>query len=374
MGMETDFLMTTLNSILEQRAVKADPLCARPVFILGIATRSGTTYLQDLLRLHPDCDVDGLELDEDHFVTYADLLIRYVNLASKTWKAWWGPEQLQKERDLVCQCMGDGLVSYLRLQVRNRRTLTGKAPPDKPLPVLVTKTPNVTNLHLFFRIFPNADLLILVRDGRAVVESAVRSFYRNFAEEARQWATRAAVIRDFTESDSNRGRKYLVVRYEDICTNTKSELDRIMLFLRLDPTLYDFDAAKNLPVRGSSSLRREGAGSREAFVAPGIHWDPVPKNSDFKPLERWGNWDRAKHERFNWIAGKHLPAFGYEIKSYSGNRWLWTARNTVLDLLPIEKALHLWQKVRRQMEFSSSKSEAARRVLSRLWTRVRPAK
>src|SRR5579864_1634902 len=120
--------MTTLNSVLEQHAVNAGPLSARPVFILGIATRSGTTYLQDLLRLHPDCDVDGLELDEDHFVTYADLLIKYVNLASKNWKAWWGPEQLQKERDLVCQCMGDGLISYLRLQVRNRRILTGKAP------------------------------------------------------------------------------------------------------------------------------------------------------------------------------------------------------------------------------------------------------
>src|SRR5215468_5607685 len=101
------------------------PATPRPVFILGIAERSGTTYLQDLLRLHPDCDVDGLELEEDHFVAYADLLVRYVRLASKHWKPWWGPEQLQKERELVFQCIGDGLVSYLQLQVRNRRLLSG---------------------------------------------------------------------------------------------------------------------------------------------------------------------------------------------------------------------------------------------------------
>jgi len=362
------------DSILEQHSPKTEPLCVRPVFILGITTRSGTTYLQDLLRLHPDCDVDGLELDEDHFVTYADLLMRYANLASKHWKAWWGLEQLQKERDLLCQCMGDGLVSYLHLQVRNRRVLTGKAPADKPLKVLVTKTPDVTNLDLFFKIFPNADLLILVRDGRAVVESAVRTFYRSFAEEARQWATRSAAIRRFTESESNRGRRYLVVRYEDLYTKTNEELHRIMSFLRLDPALYDFEAAINLPVRGSSSLRREGAESQESFVAPGIHWRPVPKNPDFRPLERWSNWSRAKHERFNWIAGEWLPVFGYEMRSNLGNRRLWAMWNTVLDTLPIEKVMHLWQKARREMEFASNKSHAALRLLSKLWSTIRPAK
>src|SRR5207249_118912 len=120
--------MTIPDSILERHADKAEPLCARPVFILGIAERSGTTYLQDLLRVHPDCDVDGLELEEDHFVTYANLLVKFVNLASQDWKQWWGPEQLQKERELVCRCLGDGLFSYLQCQVRNRRLLTGNAP------------------------------------------------------------------------------------------------------------------------------------------------------------------------------------------------------------------------------------------------------
>jgi protein-tyrosine sulfotransferase len=366
--------VTISDSIAEQHAAKTGPLCARPVFILGIAERSGTNYLQDLLRLHPDCDVDGLELEEDHFVTYADLLTRYIDLASRHWKAWWGPEQLQKERDLVCECIGDGLVFYLRLQVRNRRVLTGKASADKPLQVLVTKTPDVTNLNLFFKLFPNADLLILVRDGRAVVESAVRTFYRSFAEEARQWATRAAAIRSFTESESNRGRRYLIVRYEDLYTKTEEELHRIMSFLRMDPAPYDFEAAVNLSVRGSSSLRREGAEWQKSFVAPGIHWKPVPKDPGFKPLERWSNWNSAQHQRFNWIAGKYLPVFGYEMKSNLRNRWLWTLWNMVLDTLPIEKAMHVWQKACREMEFASNKSDAARRLLSKLWSRIRPAK
>jgi protein-tyrosine sulfotransferase len=366
--------MTTPDSILEQLAANAEgPFCPRPVFILGIAERSGTNYLQDLLRLHPDCDVDGLELEEDHFVAYADLLVRYVNLASKQWKSRWGQAELQRERDMLCQCIGDGLVSYLRLQVKHRRRLTGTAPVAKPVRVLVTKTPDVTNLHLFFKFFPNAELLILVRDGRAVVESAVRTFYRNFADETRKWAARATAIQRFVESESSSERKYLIVRYEDLYTQTNDELRKIMSFLRMDPALYDFEAAINLPVRGSSSLRQEGAEWRQSFVAPGIHWNPVPKGPEFKPLERWRNWSRAAHQRFNWIAGKCLPLFGYEMELDLGNRWLWVMWNMALDFLPIEPAVHGWRKVRREMEFSSNKFDGARRLLSKLWSKIKVA-
>jgi protein-tyrosine sulfotransferase len=356
---------TTIHDLSSEAPVV--PSQTRPVFILGISERSGTTYLQDLLRVHPDCDVDGLELEEDHFVTYANLLVRFVNLASKDWKQWGGPDQLQKQRELVCQCLGDGLISYLRLQVRNRRLLTGKVPTDKPLPVLVTKTPDVTNLHLFFKIFPDADLLILVRDGRSVVESAVKTFYRSFAQEARQWAMRAAAIRRFVDVDSHRGGRYLIVRYEDLYANTEAELRKVMLFLHLDPNVYDFARAMNLPVRGSSSLRREGADWQQSFVAPGIHWNAVPKTSEFRPLERWRHWSRARHERFNWIAGRYLAPFGYERKSNPSNCWLWNIWNVVLDMLPIEKTAHLIRKAWREAKFIASKPGAARL----LWPRLR---
>lgn len=342
----------------------------RPVFLLGIAERSGTTYLQDLLRIHPACDVEGLELEEDHFVAYANLLVKYVNLASQDWKEWWGPEQLQKERELLCRCLGAGLISYLQLQVRNRRELNGKTPVNKLPPVLVTKTPDVTNLHLFFRIFPDADLLVLVRDGRSVVESALRTFYRSFSQEARKWAKRAQSIRQFADTEPNRGRRYLIVRYEDLYANTEAELRKVMSFLRLDPALYDVARAINLPVRGSSSLRREGSEWRQSFVAPGIHWNAVGKTAAFRPLERWCHWGRAKHERFNWIAGKHLAAFGYEMKCFRGNAWLWKMWNMALDILPVERTWHLVQKVRREIKFATSKPGAARLLWARLCRRV----
>ena len=358
--------MTIAESVQHQNNGAQPP---GPVFILGISVRSGTTFLQDLLRIHPGCDVDGVELEEDHFLAYADLLVEYIRRVTSYWKS--GPEQLQRERDLVCQCIGDGLVSYLQLQLRNRKQLAGQGD-EKLLRALVTKTPSVNNLDLFFNLFPSADLLILLRDGRSVTESSVKSFYLSFVEEARKWAAGCAQIKRFTEA--NRGARLLVVRYEDLYLETEAEVRRILEFLHLDPEAYDFGAAMNLPVRGSSTLRQNGADWTQTSVAPGIHWKPVPKAVDFRPLERWSHWNRAKHERFNWIAGEWLEYFGYEVKHYQGNRWFWTLYNIVLDTLPIEKVGHLWQKIRREMEFASKttgQSLPLRPLLVKGWCKLK---
>ncbi len=359
--------------ICDPSRVNGGPQNARLVFILGIAERSGTNFLQDLLRLHPDCDVDGMELEEDHFVDYSHLLVRFVQSASKAWKAWWGAEELQRERELVCRCLGDGLVSYLKMQVVNRRLLNG-IDPDKELKVLVTKSPSTQNVELFFRIFPDADLIILIRDGRAVVESALRTFYRRFDKASRQWADRAEEVVHFVRNDSNRERRYLLVKYEDLYGHSDQEIRRILSFLRLDETRYNFDAATNLPVRGSSSLRREGSvptSSTARGVAPGIHWQPIPKSADFNPLARWSHWKRAQHERFNWIAGDSLEALGYEKKVYPTSRWLWTTWNWLLDTLPIEGAVWFYQKIGRELKANPNKVEALHKLASKAWVAMK---
>jgi hypothetical protein len=374
-SLESGMTMPSSAALSKQQIVSdLDHTSSRLAFILGIAERSGTTYLQDLLRVHPDCDVEGLELEEDHFVAHSNLLVKYVHLASQDWKEWWGPQQLQKERELACRCLGDGLISYLQLEVRNRRELTRKQPASKLPAVLVTKTPDVTNLNLFFKFFPDADLVILIRDGRSVVESAVKTFYRSFATEAYQWAKRADAIRQFASNDSNKRGRYLIVRYEDLYTNTEAELRNILSFLRLDPAQYEFRRAKELPVRGSSSLRRADAEWQQSFVAPGIHWKAVPKTVDFRPLERWSHWSRAKHERFNWIAGKYLAPFAYEMKVYRGQTWFWKLWNITLDVLPIEKALHLAQKAVREAKFAAGKRGGTRLLWSKLRRAILPSR
>ncbi len=211
--------------------------------------------------------------------------------------------------DALYRHLGDGMISFLTEQVEAKR--------------VVTKTPSTRNLGSFFKLFPHARLLIVVRDGRAVVESSVKSFGGSYEAKMRDWAKGGGGRRGFDQANKNSGFKYLIVRYEDIHNNQTQELRRIFTFLDLDTERYNFEDATNLPVRGSSTFHGQGEKS--------VHWQPTEKTSDFKPLQRWSHWRRALHERFNWIAEKYMVQFGYEPKQYTTNRFFWRIWNQAMD-------------------------------------------
>jgi Sulfotransferase family len=341
--------MNTYTSTLNSET-RADLAGARnsaspptPIFILGIAPRSGTNYLHDLIRMHPACEPQSSVLEEDFLVANAPLLHRYAQGVSRFWKRKWGAGELEQEKHLLCAKIGEGLVSFLYAQLDRRKASSLPASPPALRPRLVTKTPHVTNLELFFELFPSAPLLILVRDGRSVVESTVKTFSRPYGYAAREWASSAREILEFQRRHLQPN--YLIVRYEDVYQNVESELRRIFSFLGLDPEVYDYSAAANAPVRGSCAVRAETPKARKDFwVADGVHWNPTPKPADFNPLVRWHDWSRAKHERFNWIAGQYMPAFGYSLQHYPGSRIFWSARNIACDVLLADQLLWLWRR------------------------------
>jgi hypothetical protein len=260
----------------------------RIVFVLGMTNRCGSTYVADLLRLHPLCS--GTRPDvEDYFVYHADKLVDFAQQVSSA-----GWERKSKEPDItgaLLQHLGNGVVAFLAM--RGRRGSMR----------IVVKTPNVRNLNHFFAIFPQEYLILVVRDGRSVLESNARSFHRPFEQVARKWADAAAAITRFDEAHRDSGRNYLVIRYEDLVSNTETELRRMIGFIGLDPEAIDYGVAANLPVRGSSDT----AGPDGS----GLHWAPVEKTPAFRPLDRWRDWDRARHEAFNRIAGDQLGQLGY---------------------------------------------------------------
>ena len=210
-----------------------------PIFILGIKQRSGTNFFSDLIRLHPDCEAPAL-IGEDFLTHHADLLVRYATTASRSWARWVRDEKME---ELLYKCLGDGLISFLALRTGQKR--------------IVTKTPSVRNVEHFFKFFPQAYLLLLVRDGRAVVQSTVKSFNGNFEMAVRNWAEASGTALRFLEANKDSNLNFLLVRYEDLYNNTEGELRRIFDFVGLDIEKYDFDSAINLPVRGSSSFGKE---------------------------------------------------------------------------------------------------------------------
>jgi len=273
-----------------------------PIFIMGIMPRSGTVWLRQLLLQHPRCA--GTSPWEDWLIPYAHWLKYYVHSVYRHWEP---RDEVRKE--WLYEALGKGLLSVWDGRTGSKR--------------LVTKTPSVKNLDLFFKFFPQAYLLVLVRDGRAVVESAVRSFGIDYETGTRQWARAARAILRFRHDSENAADRMLLVRYEDLYSNLEAELRRILEFVHLPVEEYDFGTARSLPVRGSSTVSRPGSTQ--------VHWMPMEKTVEFQPLSRWRHWTRFRHERFNWIAASYLEAFGYKPVRIAGPRAPWAILNLALD-------------------------------------------
>lgn len=279
--------------------------CTEPIFIQGISPRSGTNFFYKLLDLHPHCKgVIGNEMPEDYLLFNARLLIRYVDIVNNFWNQYWQythwrfePRKREELKHELCKSLGDGLISYLKQKAN------GKA--------LITKTPSVYNLKYFFKLFPRARLLILIRDGRAVAESSVRSFGWSYEFAMQRWAEAAHTIIEFDREFRNSDFKYLIVKYEDLVANPKEELSRVFEFLDLDIYVYNFDEAMKLPILGSSEFFKNGdVHHLEDYSG----WKIVEKKTDFDPNLRFSHWSRGLHRRFNWIAGNVMRELGYETE------------------------------------------------------------
>jgi protein-tyrosine sulfotransferase len=259
---------------------------AEPIFIHGILPRSGTNFIWDLLLLHPDCSRGREPVNEDLFLEHSDHLTAFAAAVQSAWNPTWGTFGVDI-RNRLYESIGDGLISFLWTD-RTRR--------------LVTKSPSVGHLDRFFAFFPSARLLILVRDGRSVVQSAMDTFGWDFDRACRAWSEAGRTIRRFQQTESARADRWRLIRYEDFVDDTEAQLRAVFEFLRLDAQRYDFTAARNLPVRGSSAF-----GLQDGKV----HWEVVPKDKTFTPKERWRSWTAAQRERFEWLAGEQLVDFGY---------------------------------------------------------------
>jgi hypothetical protein len=297
------------------------------IFILGIMQRSGTNYLNNLLLLHPDCDYPGF-VWEDYLIAHSEHLNNYVNSVYHSWNPSWKNKVEEAMRDdSLMKCIGEGLGLFINRQYESslktrQRSNRDTGEGQNEFPKLVTATPSVSSLRHFFQLLPHARLLIIIRDGRSIVESGIKSFDWDFEHAVRRWMKAAEAILEF-DSSVQKGR-HMIVRYEDIYTNARDEITKVLSFLELNAERYDFNAAASLTVTGSSDLKdSEGK----------LHWKAREKSPDFNPIGRWSHWKRSQHERFNWLAGDYLERFEYPRKQYGSWNSLWKFWNGVLDKL-----------------------------------------
>jgi hypothetical protein len=317
------------------------------VFILGIMPRSGTHFLANLLCQHPDCKKSVLA--EDGLVASSSLLTRYADFNDREWEKDGAPAA-NNAQELLLKSIGDGLLTFLQNLRQNAIAKKASSAGTSPR-YLVTKTPQVIGLENFFKLFPKNKLLILVRDGRAVIESGNISFNYDRERSSRQWRDAADTIIRFTKDTPQTPSNYLIVKYEELHTQTEQEMRKILSFMDLDPDKYDFEKASNMPVVGSSVFKRSDKA---------VSWLPVIKTTDFDPLARASGWTRKQHERFNRIAGPQLEYFGYQPVVFDGNKQWWLLYNRYLDTR--ENLARLIHKVARPLtrRFKALKNSSAK--------------
>lgn len=306
------------NIQLEQTDGSATRVDSNSVaYLLGIMPRSGTNFLSDLICLHPECGIT-VRITEDFLYANANHLEKYVSAVHQSWDELWGTFEEDLKTPLY-HALGNALEQYLYAQtnvewLNKYCTEKEPSPTVKILPRLrIARTPSVENLHLIPK-FTDAKVIIIVRDGRSVVESGIRSFGWLFEDAVQRWARSANLI----EAALQKHPQMLCVRYEDLVTDQERELRRIFSFLGVDTESYDYRI--DAPVRGSSTFFDKDKG---------MNWQATTAKDGFDPLRRWKEWNSTMHQRFNWVAGKQLQMFGY--KPVRQGNSLWSLYNFTLD-------------------------------------------
>ena len=265
-----------------------------PVFIASPTERSGTNLLAAALveSGHFEFPTEDRLLGEDFLLFRADLLVQYCDETVRNWTPWVPDEQeLARRRTLLLHHIGDGLLRY-SLSENTKRSI-------------VFKTPRPDNLHLLPEIFPKAKLLVIIRDGRDVVDSQCKAWPEETRMEwARNWAQGARRVIEFLRSapGSPFHSSYRLLRYEDLIRRESGCLPGVMKFLGFEDSLSwkQFD---ELPVYGSSYLSPSNEKS--------FQWVVVPKPAGFTTVGRWQLWDEERKREFKSIAGMELKELGY---------------------------------------------------------------
>ena len=262
----------------------------RPPAILlhGVMPRSGTVFVGELIRLHPRIhayandlwELPFLELSGEMHVLQRHFFDRFRYNADK-----------MSELDLLT-LFGGALMGYLHSFV----------PPGKRL---MMKVPEAKGLAYFSRVFPHETALLLMRDGRDVVSSSLKTWPRKrFSHVASEWDRNARLMLEYEAAHHNDSLKPVtlgIFRYEDILAEPDAFIRDLCKRSDLPVDEYPFHAIDSIPSRGSSSTRKRGQ----------VTWQPRDKKPDYSPTGHWRSWTRRDLNRFYKIAGETLNAAGY---------------------------------------------------------------
>lgn len=284
------------------------------IFLFGMSVRSGTNFSGKIFSKHPDVEVipqnqttrefpllNVIDKFKTGFETFAKMYTD--NNGNKDHYTW----------SNYGSYFGNSILKYIEDHLIE----------DKSKKKYFIKDPYVINLTHFRTVFPKSKLILLVRDGRDIVESSEKAYLikktsqsklnrlkryifhytgREFRRNVKAWKQNAKIIHDYLQTAE--GESALLIRYEDLHSEIESVYRELFAHcdLSFDNVLY-----KDVEVMGSSfSDQISDKGKNK------VDWNPIKKTDAFKPVGRWHDWPKWKVRYFNKVAGDYLAIFGYQ--------------------------------------------------------------
>lgn len=257
------------------------------LIIHGVMPRSGTVYTGELLRLHPDLHAYPNELWE---VPFLELTGDILRTQEHFFRAYRQNISRMGNKDFL-PLFGASFIAYLYSFV----------PPGKRM---LLKIPDVQYLNHFYTVFPHETPLLLLRDGRDLVASTINSWPgRRFDEVCQLWANSARMMLAFQRQYPREEYGYLTMKYEDVVLAPEAFVTAACETYGLDQSIYPYGQIKDLPVRGSSTVKELQRG--------GVSWDPMDKPDNFKSVGHWSEWSPRQKTIFKRISGQALIDLEY---------------------------------------------------------------
>lgn len=285
------FSANGVSGVTSEAAMKAAAYARGPergpaIFIHGIMPRSGTVYAGELLRLHPDLYAYPYQIWEFPALCVTDKVLELQRDFIEGYRL----NQKKFEDGDFLPVFGGALMAYMH----------AVTPPGQRV---LMKMPSVQFINYFFTMFPKENLLILLRDGRDLVHSTLRTWKQlNFIQVSLRWNRSARIILETLEQFRRTGQSgYWLAKYEDALLDPESFVRNACRAFELDEDRYPFDRIADIRVIGSSKLESKGE----------VRWRHLDRPKEFKPLGYWKEWSALRKAVFKAIAGQALVELGY---------------------------------------------------------------
>ena len=256
------------------------------IMIFGVLPRSGTVHVGELLGLHPEVAAYPNDIWE---IPFLDQMPHLAAFQTGFFARYKQNRQRMPDNEFL-PLFGSAFIAYLH----------SFAPAGKRI---LVKEPRVHYLGYIPAVFPFENLLLLLRDGRDVVQSSLRTWpTMRFEDLCTRWARSAKAMLDFHTSYEQREPSCHLVRFEDVLDNPGGFVRESCRTFKLDDSVYPFDKQKDVTIIGSSTISEEGK----------VSWfDHVKPPAGFRPKGHWHNWTRNQKKRFKKLAGRALIESGY---------------------------------------------------------------